>query len=210
MNRNTELRPHMKLLHVGCGDKTIAQTTAGFNNGEWAEIRYDIDTQVNPDITGSMLDMKDVIDGSVDAVFSSHNIEHLYPHQVQIALSEFCRVLKQDGFVIITCPDLVSICELVVKDKLTEPAYTSPAGPIAPIDMIYGFRTAIENGNEYMAHKCGFTQSVIKGCLKSAGFSATVSTRRGHPYYDLWIAGYKIKKNREDLERLAEAHFPIE
>ena len=198
----------MKLLHVGCGEKSIGQTTKGFNNGDWIEIRYDIDTRVNPDIVGSMLDMTSVKDASIDAIYSSHNIEHLYPHQVQIALSEFSRVLKHDGFVIITCPDLMSICELVVQDKLTQPAYTSPAGPIAPIDMIYGFRAAIENGNEYMAHKSGFTQSVITNCLKSAGFNATVSTRRGHPYFDLWIAGYKTERSRDQLKSLAVDHFP--
>ena len=43
---------------------------------------------------------------SVDAVFSSHNIEHLYPHEVPLALKEFMRVLKPDGFVLMTCPDL--------------------------------------------------------------------------------------------------------
>jgi predicted SAM-dependent methyltransferase len=34
--------------------------------------------------------------GSVDAVVSSHNMEHLYPHEVPLALAEFVRVLKPD------------------------------------------------------------------------------------------------------------------
>lgn len=87
--------------------------------------------------------MADVASESVEALFSSHNIEHLYPHEVPVALAEFKRVLKADGFVVITCPDLQSICALVAEDKLTEAAYVSPAGPIAPIDMLYGLRSSM-------------------------------------------------------------------
>ena len=69
---------------------------------------------------------------SVDPVYSSHNIEHLYPHEVPLALAEFLRVLKPDGFFVVTCPDLKSDCKLIAKDKLTDAAYTSPAGPTPP------------------------------------------------------------------------------
>lgn len=73
-------------LHVGCGPKYKNQTTKGFNTDEWQEIRFDIDESVNPDLVGTMTDMSSVQMGSVDALFSSHNIEHLYPHEVPIAL----------------------------------------------------------------------------------------------------------------------------
>ena len=147
-------------LHVGCGPQNKSQIK-GFNNDNWKEIRFDIDKNVNPDIVGTLTDMKLVETGSLDAVFSSHNIEHIYPHEVQIALKEFYRVLKDDGIVVITCPDLQSVCEAVVKDKLLEPLYESPAGPISPIDILFGHRTFIARGNEYMAHKGGFTYSAL-------------------------------------------------
>jgi len=116
-------------LHVGCGPKRKDRTTAGFNTPEWNEVRFDIDEKANPDILGTMLDMSGVASGSVDAIFSSHNIEHIYPHEVPLALAEFLRVLKPDGFLVVTCPDLQSVCALIAEDKLTEPAYDSPAGP---------------------------------------------------------------------------------
>jgi len=125
-------------LHVGCGTKHKGQTTRGFNTDAWIELRLDIDESVDPDIVGSMTEMSAVASESVDAVFSSHNIEHLYPHEVLLALREFLRVLKPDGFLVVTCPDLQSVCRLVAEDKLTEPAYTAPAGPIAPLDILYG------------------------------------------------------------------------
>jgi predicted SAM-dependent methyltransferase len=106
-------------LHVGCGPKRKDQTTRGINVPEWSEQRLDIDASVAPDIIGTMTDMSAVADAAVDAVFSSHNIEHLYPHEVPLALAEFKRVLKPDGFVVITCPDLQSVCALVAEDKLT-------------------------------------------------------------------------------------------
>ena len=61
---------------------------------------------VNPDIVGTLLDMSQVQTASVDAVYSSHNIEHVYPHEVPIVLKEFYRVLKDDGIVVLECPDL--------------------------------------------------------------------------------------------------------
>ena len=91
-----------QLLHIGCGPKRKAQTTRGFNTDAWSEIRLDIDPSVSPDVTGTMTDMSAVASGLVDAIFSSHNIEHLYPHEVPIALGEFLRVLSDDGFAVIT------------------------------------------------------------------------------------------------------------
>ena len=70
------------LLHVGCGQKRKDRTTRGFNNDNWHEIRLDIDPSVLPDVTGTMTDMTLVKTSTVDAIFSSHNIEHLYPHEV--------------------------------------------------------------------------------------------------------------------------------
>ena len=124
--------------------------------------------------------MNAVESGSVDAVFSSHNIEHLFPHEVDGALKEFRRVLKDDGFVVLTCPDLQSVCEAVAQDKLTEPLYTSPAGPISAIDILYGYRVSIANGNTYMAHKCGFTYKVLDASFEAAGFVMRAGMRRLH------------------------------
>ena len=86
-------------LHVGCGPVKQAQIP-GFSNSNWKEIRFDIDKNVNPDIEGTLTDMSKVESGSVDAIYSSHNIEHVYPHEVPIVLNEFFRVLKKDGIVV--------------------------------------------------------------------------------------------------------------
>ncbi len=195
------------LLHVGCGPKHKDQTTRGFNSAAWAETRLDIDPSVNPDVLGTMTEMGAVESGSVDAVFSSHNIEHLYPHEVPVALGEFLRVLKPDGFAVITCPDLQSVCELVAQDRLTEPAYTAPAGPIAPLDILYGHRAAMARGNLYMAHRCGFTSRVLAATLRQAGFAAIISRRRARQF-ELWALAVKSARPEDELRQLAAEHFP--
>jgi SAM-dependent methyltransferase len=195
-------------LHVGCGPARKDRTTKGFNTDDWLELRFDIDESVSPDIVGTMLDMSGVADASVDAIYSSHNIEHLYPHEVAVALSEFKRVLKDDGFLVVTCPDLQSICALIAEDKLTEPAYISPAGPIAPLDVLYGHRPQMAQGNLYMAHKCGFTQRVLTGSLQAAGFVSVASMRRGHACYDLFAVATKSQMSEADLRALSAQHFP--
>ena len=77
----------------------------------------DIDAGNEPDIVGSMLDMAAVHSGSVDAIYSAHNIEHVYTHEVPVVLKEFLRVLKPDGFLVITCPDLQAAAQMIADDK---------------------------------------------------------------------------------------------
>src|SRR5262245_13583324 len=131
------------VLHVGCGPANRAKLHATFRTPDWHEVRLDIDPTVQPDVVGSITDMSGIATASVHAVWSSHNLEHLYVHEVPVALKEFHRVLVPEGFVLITLPDLQKVAELIVADKLEDVAYVSPAGPIRPLDMVYGWRGAI-------------------------------------------------------------------
>jgi hypothetical protein len=189
-----------KFLHVGCGNKRKDQTTKGFNSEEWEEVRFDIDESVDPDIVGTIVDMQNVESGSVDAIYSSHNIEHVYPH-------EFERVLTPNGFIVITCPDLQSVCKLIAEDKLLEPAYTSPAGPVSPLDILYGHRPSLQQGHYYMAHKCGFTLNVLIAVIKGRGFNSVAGMRR-EQCFDLFAIGFKEALPEEKVRAIASQHFP--
>ena len=194
-------------LHVGCGPQD-KNTIHGFNNDNWKEIRFDIDKNVNPDIEGTITNMKLVKTNSVDAIYSSHNIEHVYPHQVPSVLREFYRVLKNDGIVVLKCPDLQSVCEAVVDDKLLEPLYQSSGGPISPIDILYGWRKAISRGNEYMAHKGGFTYSVLKGAFIEAGFKMNYGGRNPG-VWELFIVSFKQLKTEEEAVNIGKTFLPL-
>ena len=196
-------------LHVGCGNMTKEFTTPAFNTNEWKEVRADIDEAVKPDIVTSMTDMSTIKDKSYDAIYSSHNIEHLYAHEVPTAVREFSRVLKEDGFLIITCPDLKSVCNQVSSGNLTGVLYESAAGPICAIDILYGLRPAIAIGNHYMAHKVGFTADVLKDTLTQFGFQraivAAVPAR-----YVLWgIATKKEKVDSLELFEILKTHTDL-
>jgi len=193
-------------LHVGCGPQNKSHLK-GFSSDTWKEIRFDVDPDVSPDIVGTLTNMSGVESSSVDAIYSSHNIEHLFPHEVPIALKEFHRVLKSDGLAVITCPDLVSVCRAVVEDKLLEPIYVSPAGPISPIDILYGHRGFIAQGNHYMAHRCGFTYSVLQSCVFEAGFTRGYGGSRPQSF-DLWLVAFKDEKSDDEIETIAKLFLP--
>ena len=74
----------MKFQHVGCGPNRKDQTFLAFQSDDWREVCFDIDESVAPDLIGMVTDMSSVETGSMDALFSSHNIEHLYPHEVPL------------------------------------------------------------------------------------------------------------------------------
>jgi len=197
------------ILHVGPGHRNNgARLPAVFQDSEWQEIRLDIDPTNEPDIVGSMLDMAAVADASVDAIYSAHNIEHVYAHEVPQVLKEFLRVLKPDGFLVVTCPDLQTVCQLVAEDKLGDAAYTSPAGPITPLDILYGHGEALAGGHLYMAHKTGFTLKTLTQALHAAGFATSAGKRRARGL-DLWVVATKSQIDEAALRELAGKVLPI-
>ncbi len=196
------------ILHVGAGYRNSgANLPVSLQSPEWNEIRLDIDPACEPDIIGSMLDMQAVADASMDAIYSAHNIEHVYAHEVPIVLKEFLRVLKPSGFLVVTCPDLQTVCSLVAENKLTETAYVSPAGPITPLDILYGHRGALAGGRHYMAHKCGFTMDTLVNALLDAEFQSTVGRRRAH-CFDLWVLASKSRMLEADILQMGGTLLP--
>jgi ubiquinone/menaquinone biosynthesis C-methylase UbiE len=125
-----------------------------------------------------------------------------------VALGEFRRVLKDDGFVVIVCPDLQSVCALVAEDKLHEPAYISGMGPIAPIDILYGHRPAMAAGNLFMSHRFGFTLKTLRAALSAAGF-ASFAGFCNRPGFELWALATVGTTDGSELEKMALAHFPL-
>ena len=181
-------------LHVGCGYSDKSRCF-GFENDDWSEIRLDIDKDVNPDIVGTLTDMNSVETGSVDAIYSSHNIEHIFPHEIPIALKEFYRVLNDDGIVVITCPDIQSVGEALSQDKVMEPLYNSPIGDVTPFDILYG-------------HKSGFTYSLLDRVFSEAGFKARVGGKK-LDLFALYLVAFKQKKSNEELTKIARQFLPI-
>ena len=191
------------LLHVGCGHSNITELTA-FSETDWKEIRLDIDKKVKPDVEGTLTDMSLVKTSSVDAIYSAYNIDHIYAHEVPIAFKEFYRVLNDDGIVVMRCPDIQKVCEVISQDKLLEPLYDSPMGPIYPIDILFGNRQQIAAGNEYMSKKVGFTYSVLDKTFSEAGFQARYGGRMPNNGGELAIVAFKQRKSEEEIKKIAD------
>jgi SAM-dependent methyltransferase len=207
----TELRPAIdensmttelkRVLHVGCGAATLKRLPRGFQDGSWKEIRFDINPAVRPDIVGTITNMTNVANQSVDAVYSSHNLEHVYAHEVMGTLREFRRVLKDSGFAVITCPDLQSLAEHMKSGKLFDPLYISPSGPISPIDVLYGHRDSIARGETYMAHRTGFSLQTLLACCKDAKFE-TITGKRHPAAFSLWAIATPVRATEAQLKAL--------
>jgi predicted SAM-dependent methyltransferase len=159
-----------KLLHVGCGPKNPANLPKQFQEPGWQEVRVDLNPAVKPDILASIISMPQVPDNSHDAVFSSHNLEHLFSHEVPLALREFLRVLKPGGLLWVTMPDLQAAAEYLAKGQFDQPIYVSPAGPITALDVCFGHQASVARGNIFMAHKTGFSAETLTKYLTTCGF----------------------------------------
>lgn len=195
------------VLHVGCGRTPLAAYTSRFPADQWREIRLDIDAAAAPDIVADMRDMSMVASGSVDALFSANNLEHVHFCEVPTVVSEFARVIKDGGFAVITVPDLQAIARLVADDRLTDAAYMSQAGPIRAMDMLFGLQSEIGLGKVFMAHKCGFTLSVLLEALAANGFARAGGLSRP-ALFDLWAIACKGWMADEDLQALASIYLP--
>lgn len=172
------------VLDVGCGQPSPLKLHPAFRRPGWREIRLDVSPDVAPDLLADMTDMRAVVpDASVDAVWSSHNLEHLEAHRVPVALAEFARVLRPDGFALVTCPDLEAIARFLASNDADAVAYSSPSGPITAIDMLWGHGASLAAGAGAMAHRTGFTRHRLGRLALAAGFGEVHAAVRG---FDLW------------------------
>jgi SAM-dependent methyltransferase len=177
--------PLRRVLNTGSGPSVPNKLHPAFDRMYWDEVRLDIDPGVNPDVLANIKNMRDKIpDGSFDAIWSSHNIEHLHFHEVIPALRDFRRILKPQGFVLLTCPDLEAVCQLLLEQGPHADIYMSPAGPIKVADMLFGHAASIAVGNTFMCHNSGFTAQSLANAAIEAGF-LEVRMGKGR-MYDLW------------------------
>jgi hypothetical protein len=174
-----------KVLHAGCGIYPIIKD---FQGPEWKEIRLDNDPAVNPEIIAAITDLNMIGEAEFDAIWAPHTIVRIYPHEVLPALKEFYRILKNQGGLYMALPDLQSVAEYVHKGNFEGLLYNSAAGPISPIDVIYGFRKTMGEGSLSSAHKTGFIAHTMANHLKEAGFQDITVERKN---FDLVVRAFK-------------------
>lgn len=196
----TELR---RVLNVGSGPRASRRINAVFDPGDWQEVRIDVDPAVEPDVVGSMIDMRaQFAAGSFDAIWSSHSLEHLHSHEIPLTVAEFRRLLRNGGFALITCPDLEMVMTLFLRHGADHVVYHSAAGPITPLDMMFGHSRSIAEGKLHMSHRSGLTADRLGTLLTDSGFAEALVARRD---YDLWALALMPGADRDAILRQLDA-----
>jgi len=159
-----------RVLNVGGNSKAIPLPPqyAGFEH-----LLLDIDEKGSPDILCDARELDSLEANQFDAVYCSHNLEHYYRHDVPKVLKGFLHVLKDDGFAQIIVPDIQDVMKSVVARNLDidDVLYVSPAGPIMVCDVLWGYSVEIErSGQEFFAHKTGFSPKSLAAAVGKAGF----------------------------------------
>ncbi len=192
--------PERVLLNVGCGPAG-GRLPAHFD--AWRHVRVDVDAAVHPDILADLVDLSKIADRSADAVWAAHCVEHLYEHQVPLALKEFRRVLRDDGFLCMIVPDLQTVASYLVADQCHQTLYDSQAGPVRPHDVFFGFGAAIAKGRHSMAHRCGFTPGMLQQCFAGLPFAEVMVRRRLESFELISVARASAATDAERLSLMA-------
>ena len=159
-----------KVLNVGGGSKATP-ISAHFEG--WRHDLLDIDAKGQPDLVFDARELHTLEAGQYDAVYCSHNLEHYYRHDGLRVLRGFAHMLNEGGFAEIRVPDIAQVIAMVQHNQLDldDVLYISPAGPIAAHDVIYGLQTEIvSSGQDFYAHKTGFTHKSLRKFLTEGGF----------------------------------------
>jgi hypothetical protein len=141
---------------------------------DFEHVLLDIDPKGTADIVCDARQLGTLNAGEFDAVYCSHNLEHYYRHEVPLALAGFLYVLKDGGFAHVRVPDIYEVMRIVVARALDieDVLYQSQAGPITVLDVLYGRGIEIErSGQDFFAHKTGFTEKSLLKAFEVAGFS---------------------------------------
>jgi len=159
-----------KVLNVGGNSKAIPIPSC---YDGWQHDLLDIDPKGNPDVLCDARELWKLPPRQYDSIYCSHNLEHYHRHDVLNVLKGFRTVLKKDGFIFIRVPDIRAVMQRVIDDDLDidDVLYETSHSPILVRDVIYGWHLEIErSGNDFFAHKTGFTDKSLRSVLEGVGF----------------------------------------
>ncbi|PZO42673.1 MAG: methyltransferase type 11 [Pseudanabaena frigida] len=132
----------------------------------------DIENRPEVDYVGDAGDLSQFEDESIEAIYACHVLEHFYHslhNEMIFTLAEWHRVLKKDGQLMISVPDLK------ILSLLYSHPHTDVKTRLELMHIIFGAQV-----NQYDVHKVGFdidimclylTEVGFRGCQRVTGFN---------------------------------------
>lgn len=160
-----------KIVDLGCGP----------NYKEFPEgipVRVDIDEQWSPDYR---CDIRNLPFGNqeFDIVHSSHALEHIQRSETSATLKEWVRILKPDGELRLTLPDIAWAAKNISEGKVNNDT----------LNVLYG---AQQSPHDF--HYTGFTKGQIEVHLKLLGLEITDYKEEG---YNMIIVAKFLEKSKD-------------
>lgn len=122
----------------------------------------DIEPRPEVDFIGNAIDLSQFASDSIDVIYASHVLEHFFYNiddELTTTLREWHRVLKPGGKLLISVPDLKTLCWLYTNPNMM------PMERYHIMRMMFGGQT-----NIYDVHKVGFDFEILGMYLEEVGF----------------------------------------
>lgn len=153
-------------LNVGSGQRPFSKP--------WLNV--DVQERWKPDVVADGSHMPMFQDGSAELIVLHHVLEHFGCGEGDGMLRECHRILRPDGKLIVTVPDMRILAHGLLAGRITEETY---------LINIYGAYM----GDEADRHKFGFTTMTLSDTLHAAGFYPVV------PFDFRFLTGADIAKD---------------
>ena len=122
----------------------------------------DIEARPEVDFVGDAANLSQFVDESVHQIYASHVLEHFYyglNNELINTLKEWYRVLQPEGKLLISVPDLKTLCWLYLHPQL------EPLERYQLMRIMFGGQI-----NQYDVHKVGFDFETLALYLQEVGF----------------------------------------
>ncbi len=172
--------PQPRVLSVGGNDILTHPLPAHYTR--FQQEALDIDPRTKAAIICDARELTTLPPAAYDAIYCSHNLEHYFAHDVPRVLKGFLHLLKPHGFAELWVPDMQAVMKHVAEKGLDidDVLYTAHCGPILVKDVMYGYGKEIaESGQDFYAHKTGFSERSLLARVKEAGFAHAIPIQRG-------------------------------
>lgn len=143
-------------LNIGCGDKILP----GYINVDVVQAR----AGKTPDVIADVRDLSVFDTGYADEVMAIHVVEHFWRWEVENVVSEWIRVLKPGGLLVLECPNLLSACEALLADP-----YRAAQSDQAGQRSMWVFYGDPQWKDPLMVHRWGYTPDSLKEMLQGLG-----------------------------------------